>query len=216
MNAERDAGRERGRSPQCRQTPRRYAGLPNASIHCAAEQRELDPTRHPCGDRQPRGPPRRRKLECRAQRECEQVAEHDGERDANERESKRRFRIAKSVQRRRVQSAKCRRKQPDRRARKDAPHPDGDVPVELAVLIDHAGDDVADREERHRRRHDPEGNALRAGIEPLSHGGRDRVLIATKAGHRGQLGRRDRHTEQAHRQAPTGSGRTSTPRRNPR
>src|SRR5678815_4358985 len=125
MDAKRDGGGERGRSPQCRKTARGNTGLAYTLVHGAPQQRELDPACHPRGDRQPSGPPRRGKTHLLTQWECKEIAEHDRECHADECKAKGRLRITKRIQRRRVQSSERGSKQPDRGACEDAPYPNG-------------------------------------------------------------------------------------------
>ena len=61
-------------------------------------------------------------------------------------------------------------------------------------------DQVAEREERRRRRHDEERDVADSGIEAGANGGGDFFIAPDRARHHRQLGRRNRHPEQADRQ----------------
>ena len=85
--------------------------------------------------------------------------------DADDGVPKRRPGVAQRVVRRRIQAAERRRKQPDRRAREDGPHVHRVRAAESAGLKQRRGDDIAERQKRHRRRDDKERDLPQARLE---------------------------------------------------
>ncbi len=84
------------------------------------------------------------------------------------------------------------------------PHTNCESYAEAAGLEQHGRDHVAQRQERHRRRHDEESDLAQSAIQTLAEIGGDFGLRAKRAGHCGQFSRGYRHAEQADRQHVNG------------
>ena len=149
----------------------------------------------------PAAPHSGRKPQPARQRDREQVAQRGREHDADDREPQRRPRIAQRVVGRRVQPAERRRQQPDRGAGEDAPDVDArrralNRPVcssAAATTSPSARNAIADGTTKNAICRRPASSRRR-------NASRRRPHPAARARHRRQLGRRDRHAEQAHRQ----------------
>ena len=152
----------------------------------------------------PSGRPRPRARHDRAHRAAERRGHSRGRSSSTTRtigKAQRRARVAQRVVGRRVQPPERGREQADAPTRRGCPRRRRASSCrKRPVCSSAAAIDVAERQERHRRRHDEERDPAQARIEPRRAARRAPNRRRPLAGHRRQLRRRDRHAEQADRQ----------------
>ena len=107
--------------------------------------------------------------------------------------------VLKGVKGGRVEPAQGGREQPDRRSGQNAPDVYGHAPGKLTGLIQRTCDHVSQDQERYRRWHHEERDLSESALQPGPKLGGKLTAFSSFASHGRQLGRRDRHAEEAHR-----------------
>ena len=166
----------------------------------AAQQPELDPAGDSCRESQAGDSPFALQPQQGRQRQREQIPENDRERHPNRRELQRCPRVAQGVEGRCIEASGGRGQQADARPGQNSPNV-GHIPAaEKSGAIEGCDHHVAEKQEGSGRGHHEIGDLLQSARQALAQCLRDLLVSAERARHGGQLGGRDGHAEQAHRQ----------------